>query len=239
MSRVDDCLVGNFSNRTEQVHHEFWRAGHGMRCVDANYSVDDACAEVDAYRATLASATTEKPMQEFLSVHPRMLLGEIAFGCRWVISQKNLANNGVPDFLTARVNSLGIPWTIVELKTPSVENLFTTKNVPGRHLAAAIQQIKDYRRWLYQNHDMATRYPSQGGLGLIGISDKADGVVYIGREDQRTPLDSERLAQINWDERIEVRSYDSLIREAQWRIDAYRKHGADSNSECPYSSELG
>lgn len=72
----------------------------------------------------------------------------------------------------------------------------------------AVEQIRDYRRWLSENAlAEQKKYPS--------LSVKCDGFVVIGRRDgTRTELEEKRLADFR-QERIEIASYDRLLYQAK------------------------
>ncbi|MEU5908939.1 Shedu anti-phage system protein SduA domain-containing protein [Micromonospora sp. NPDC047527] len=218
-----------------RVHAEFGRAGHRKMCAhDAVGDVDDAL--VAEYRAELDRAMDESPMQGFLEKHPAMLVGELGPQCRWVLPRVTLAGKYVPDFLTARLDSTGVKWTLIELESPRVEKLFTRDGTPARQLAKGIAQISDWRSWLGNNQDMARRPRSEHGLGLIGIEGYiTPGLLIIGRASDRTDDVRPRLNQLMAQNMINIRSYDWLTREVTKRREFRERFGSVCD-ECVTTS---
>jgi hypothetical protein len=101
----------------ERVTREFEIAGHKKLCGHGvARDADDAL--IGEYRSILDEAADEKPLQAFLELHPEMLVAELGMYCRWVLPRSSLAGKYVPDFLTARLYSSGLTWTLVELESP-------------------------------------------------------------------------------------------------------------------------
>ncbi|MGH8350692.1 MAG: Shedu anti-phage system protein SduA domain-containing protein, partial [Pseudomonas sp.] len=73
-----------------------------------------------------------------------------------------------PDFLVARLDSLGVKWVLVELESPTAP-LFTKDRRESRQLAKGISQINEWRRWLDDNRTYARR-AGRSGLGLKDIA---------------------------------------------------------------------
>jgi hypothetical protein len=213
------------------VHDEFRRSGYEKYCVHVTGPGDVDENGIAKYLEELENAKDEKPMQRYLQEHPQFLLGEPWVQCRWVIPQPNLGGKYVPDFLVARLNSMGVVWTLIELESPQAP-LFTDGR-PRRQLSKGMSQINDWRRWIANNQDTAQRPRSQDGLGLIGITPVAGGSVLIGRADHRTDDDRERMQQIYSQQNISIRSYDLLAREARSRIEMRRQDPEDLCYECP------
>lgn len=182
---------------------------------------DVTTADVEAFRAALENANDERPLQAYLAGNPKLLVQHLGGGHgRWVISQKRLGAEYVPDFLIGEKSSVGHEWRAVELQSPTAQ-LFNRRK-PCRqsaHLDEGIKQILEWRRWLAANRDYARRPTDEQGLGLVGIDDKCEGLLLIGREDHVKPEDNERRRQLGHDLRIKIRTYDWITREAQRRIE--------------------
>jgi hypothetical protein len=159
-----------------------------------------------------------------------MLVAELGMYCRWVLPRSSLAGKYVPDFLTARLYSSGLTWTLVELESPRAK-LFTQDGRPSKQLNKGLAQISDWRTWLMNNQDMARRPKSQDGLGLLGITSMATGLVIIGREEDRSEEDQRRLQQVVFNYRSNIRSYDWLVRDAYARREFRAKFGKHCD-EC-------
>lgn len=120
-----------------------------------------------------------------------------------------------PDFLVARLDSLGVKWVLVELESPTAP-LFTKDRRESRQLAKGISQINEWRRWLDDNRTYARR-AGRSGLGLKDIASDSPGLLLIGREHNRSADNRDQLRQLALHHRIEIHSYDWLIREARNR----------------------
>jgi len=152
----------------------------------------------------LNEAKDERPLQEFYSKHPYMLA--LAFGphCCWVFPHPRLGGGRyIPDFLYCDLNSLGYQWTLIELESPTMEATNKDESV-SKDCHHAIQQILDYRRWL---RDSALFEEKQG---LKGLNADCHAWVVIGRRDDRTELEQQRLAEFK-KQKIEIASYDRLL----------------------------
>jgi hypothetical protein len=214
---------------------EFARAGHTKFCIH-NAARDVDADAVAAFSTTLEGATDEKPMQRFLEEHPAMLAGEINALCRWVFPQVRLGGKYVADFLTARIDSTGVKWVLVELESPRVKSLFTQEGVQAKQLRKGLTQISDWRRWLAENLDMARKPGALGGLGLIDFpSALPSALLIIGRANDRTEDARPRLEQLMVANAVSIRSYDWLLREVSHRRDWRAKWGSTCD-ECPATS---
>ncbi len=181
-------------------------------------------SDIDDFRAVLSAATSERPLQAHLEKHPILLVQDLRGGHgRWVLPQKQLGSQFRSDFIIGARDSSGFQWTVVELQSPVVPRLFTKKGRNSEQLDEGIRQIRDWRRWLAENRDYANRPASRNGLGLPDIDDKVNGLVIIGRDGDRDDYDAQRLRQLAYDHRIEIHSYDWLVREAESRLHELRR----------------
>jgi hypothetical protein len=217
---------------SRQTHESFLANGYDKWCVQSSGAQDVAESDICEYIAELDRAEDEKPMQVYLQKHPSLIVGEWGAECRWVIPQKSLGGKYVPDFLVARLDSMGVNWTLVELESPRA-SLFTKDGRNARQLANGIKQINDWRRWLANNLSTARSPRSHDGLGLVGIGARARGIVIIGRANTRSDDDRERIQQIADLQRIDTHSYDWFAREARQRMEFRASYGDHSCEECP------
>ncbi|WP_030911656.1 Shedu anti-phage system protein SduA domain-containing protein [Streptosporangium amethystogenes] len=173
-------------------------------------------ADREALEDALATATEERPMQVVLEKHPS-ILAHTVFGNHgtWVLPQVQFANHYMADFLIARRTSAGLHWTLVELESPTKRLTNPGNGRIAPTLRHAVDQIEDWRRWLSVNLDLARRPRSSNGLGLPGITAEARALIIMGRENAADSaadirdLHSRRA-------RIEIRTYDWLVRAAAW-----------------------
>jgi Domain of unknown function (DUF4263) len=94
-----------------------------------------------ALRQCLQTATVEREVQSVLEEYPILLARALGGGHgRWVIPQKRLGAECVPDFIIGARSSLGYEWTLVELESPR-GRMFKRNGDPSKELSHAIRQI--------------------------------------------------------------------------------------------------
>jgi hypothetical protein len=189
--------------------------------------------DVRRLRQVLQEARAESDMQRYLAAQPWLLIQHLAGGYgRWVIPQKRLGAEYVPDFIIGERHSGGRYWTAVELEGPQ-RAMFTKAGDPSRYLWHAIRQIVDWRVWLEHNRDYAARDPSDGGLGLEDITPALPGLIIIGR---RHHLPARRQAFRRGLERqlnVQIHSFDWLLERLEERVsDLHRWYAQRSLSGC-------
>jgi hypothetical protein len=176
----------------------------------------------DFFRA-LEHAKNESAMQRYLEANPFLLIQHLGGGAgRWVIPQKRLGAEHVPDFVVGERHSFGFEWQVVEIESPSAK-MFTKSGDPSKVLNHAIRQITDWRSWLKRNQDYASRRREENGLGLVDIDGSVKGLVIIGRRHTIDPSTNERRRQLCSDLNIEIHSYDWLVERLKGRIEALEK----------------
>lgn len=183
----------------------------------AEFRVDAEVDEVayEAYLDALGDASDERPMQTVLANFPQLLSPLVPHhNGLYVIPQKRLGAEFVPDFVVGGYTSAGMKWVLVELESPAVELYLKNKkkNEPGKELRKGISQIEEWREWLKPNLDYARRTRKENGLGLPGIRDDIQGVVIIGRGEPTDDVDSFRQ-RIRNERDIEVITYNWIDRE--------------------------
>ncbi|MFF8607928.1 Shedu immune nuclease family protein [Streptomyces sp. NPDC015346] len=172
------------------------------------------------YEACLSAAEDERPLQEFLSNNPSMLTQQLGGSCRWVRPQVPLGDAYVPDFLVARIDSVALHWTLIELESPNAPLFLKSKgkqNRPAEKLREGLDQVAEWRRWLAKNIDYAQR-PRRGnkeGLGLVEIDDHARGLVVIGRRADMSANDRVNRDHLSLERNTLIRTYDWLADEAR------------------------
>jgi hypothetical protein len=203
--------------------------GNRKICEVRDHPTDEL---VDEFDSVLRSAKHEEPLQRFFTAHPEMLVQQLGAGCRWVIPKPQLGGQYEPDFMVARLDSNGLRWVAVELESPTVEGLFTkTNGTPQEKLREGIQQIKDWKYWIESNLQTARNSPRDGGCGLVGVSPRIDGMVFIGRRSIFRTDDQRRRHDIAWSDHIQVHSYDWLLEETRKMIPLHRA-AVDDCEQC-------
>jgi hypothetical protein len=142
------------------------------------------------------AAERERILQRYLQEHPLLLIQHMGGGHgRWVIPQKRLGAEFVPDFVIGERHTGGFEWLLVELESPTA-SMFRKDGEPSAELWHALRQITDWRAWLERNRDYATRPRADAGLGLTDISPNSRGLVLIGRAHDLNDADRPRRQRL-------------------------------------------
>jgi hypothetical protein len=166
------------------------------------------------------AAERERILQRYLQEHPLLLIQPMGGGRgRWMIPQKRLGAEFIPDFVIGERHSGGFEWLLVELESPTA-SMFRKDGEPSAELWHALRQITDWRAWLERNRDYATRPRADAGLGLTDISPNARGLVLIGRAHDLNDADRPRRQRLAQDFQVRIQSYDWLVRQARDGADA-------------------
>ncbi|MEZ0579282.1 Shedu anti-phage system protein SduA domain-containing protein [Nocardioides sp. MH1] len=174
---------------------------------------------INAYTEVLEFAETERPLQTHLAQYPLLLAQHLGGGHgRWVIPQKRLGAEYVPDFVIAEKHSGGFVWQFVELQSPQAKLFVPSSGRQSAQLDEGLRQILEWRRWLESNLDYARRPRSQHGLGLTEVGPRDKGLLIIGRERDLDDVDRQRRRQLSEVNSIAIHTYDWLAREAGARV---------------------
>lgn len=173
-------------------------------------------ASLRALEDALAYAPDERPMQVVLERHPQ-ILGHLVTGNHgtFVRHQVRLADKFVADFVIGGVTSMGMLWRLVELESPTAR-LVLNDGQPSANLRKAVQQIRDWRRWIERHFHTARDPEDRGGTGLEGVRQNPPGLIIIGRDNSAAPTEMMRNEFLE-ESRIEIRTYDWLVRAAASR----------------------
>ena len=174
-----------------------------------------ASDEIVEFSRLLANDPDESTVHRFLEEHRQALVTVIGGGkFRCQISKQRLGAEFVPDFLLASQDSMGVYWQAVELESSRTRS-YRRDGRPNSQLHHAIEQIRDWRRWLRNNRDYARRSREDHGLGLVGIDERVPGLVLIGRRSADGQEYPNRYNEFRRDvldrERIAIHSYDWLL----------------------------
>lgn len=153
----------------------------------------------------------ERHVQKCLADNPEILVQCLGGGHgRWVIPQKRLGAEFVPDFVIGEKHSGGFFWKAVEIESPRARP-FTKKGDPSSPLTHAIRQILDWRSWLTRNQGYAARDRSEQGLGLTDIHGQLPGLVLLGRRENFPESSKELRRQMELANNISIHSFDWLV----------------------------
>ncbi len=174
--------------------------------------------DVDSLQAVLDDSSSEAPLQKYLESNPQFLIQHLGGGHgRWVIPQKRLGSEFVPDFVIGERDSMGYHWLVVELESPDAM-VFTKAGDPAKSLNHAIRQVTDWRAWLRHNRDYASRDRNSHGLGLVDIDSDVRGLIVIGRRESLDPSSRELRRQLSKSLDVDIHTYDWLVDAARGRV---------------------
>jgi Domain of unknown function (DUF4263) len=188
---------------------EFIYDGEGVNAP----SFEIACEDLDKFEELLEEAKDENELQTFLDKR-KYILAWLEPHCHHVISKPRLGAQFVPDFLLAEMSSAGIQWVFVEIE-PAKSQLATQSGQFAERTRMAIQQVKDWKRWLRNNRDYAIRSIPNGGLGLEELEIEPKGIVIVGRRKATTGRFNELRAESR-SEGITIMTYDRVL---EWARD--------------------
>jgi hypothetical protein len=163
---------------------------------------------VHEFRWALKKAKDERPLQTFFEKNPVALLtGILKPHEAWVFPRPRLPLPGpggvVPDFIICEWSSIGPAWTIVELESPTKSPI--TKCGKSRICDHAIEQITHCKIYL---RDYAEYMRNAGWTGIHG---NCEGVIVIGRREDRGRSQQSEYLQACREQHIEIMSYDRLL----------------------------
>ena len=163
-------------------------------------------ALVERWKNTLDSNLKESVFHQFIHDHAGFFFGND--NCYLTISKLKLGCDYETDFVNViDQRSNGIIYELIEIEKPN-SKLFTTSGVPAKDLSSAMQQIRDWKRFLIENKAWFKKYLPSQTTRVINNS----GVIFtiiIGRRSENA-LEIEKRNQIANELRINIRSFDYL-----------------------------
>lgn len=156
---------------------------------------------------------SEGPLQRLIERHPQLLASTvIGNNGTYVIPQKSLGSEFRADFVVLGINSTGPEWVLVEIEA-SKHNLLNRDDSLTGAVRHAVGQIQDWREWLTNNVSYA-----QQQLGLHGLTNRAPGLVIIGRAEPTMERGTARsLAREQ--QSISIHSWDWILRQGKQLAD--------------------
>lgn len=156
---------------------------------------------------------SEGPLQRLIERHPQLLASTvIGNNGTYVIPQKALGSEFRADFVVLGINSTGPEWVLVEIEA-SKHNLLNRDDSLTGAVRHAVGQIQDWREWLTNNVSYA-----QQQLGLHGLTNRAPGLVIIGRAEPTMERGTARsLAREQ--QSISIHSWDWILRQGKQLAD--------------------
>ncbi len=157
---------------------------------------------------------TERHYHKFLIDNAGLFLGNE--NCHLVISKLKLGSDFETDFVTISDGfSNGNRFELIEIKQPETK-LFTEKGIVSADFNQAIQQIRNWKRWLIDNRTWFKNYLPTINTRVISNSQLRFKII-IGRR-LTNPLDIEKRNQIADEIGAEIRSFDYLTDKFKKRI---------------------
>jgi hypothetical protein len=137
------------------------------------------------------------------------LFFHIDFECGFITREFQFGNEYRADFLIAQDRfSSGNEYIFIEMESPG-EKPYTKNGNPSQMLTHALQQIRDWKRWLNGNNQATTTlFPSV--LWKYGIEATMKFKIVIGRDVDFMPFEAQ-IVQLGRENGVEIKSYDHLL----------------------------
>lgn len=161
---------------------------------------------VQQWRNMLNLNLKENDYHQFIHDHAGFFFGND--NCYLTVSKLKLGCDYETDFVNViDQRSNGIIYEFIEIEKPS-SKLFTSNGVPAKDLSSAVQQIRDWKRFLIENKTWFRKYlPSQTTRVINNAGIKF--TIIIGRRTDNS-LEIEKRNQIADELRVNIRSFDHL-----------------------------
>jgi hypothetical protein len=189
--------------------------------------------ELDALRDNFIATVDvgdEHAVQSFLEGHDHIFQAIMPY-CRYIHREFRLGDEYRADFvlLGNSPNIIGIDVVLVELESPKCK-LFTKTGDPTKELSHAMRQIRDWRAWIRNNrryylerlgkvfHHLLGH--GRGFLGSLWGSIDNYGIV-IGRRDELSDEQKEKLRALIQEDGHSVMTYDTLIERYCYMVEQY------------------
>jgi len=170
---------------------------------------------VETLRDLVDRNPDESVLQAHIESHPYILSEQHAH-CHHVFPRVRLGERYEADFFCLDLPSHGNQWIAVEIE-PAELPVVTKAGRKSARLEHALQQLRDWRKWVADNIDYARRPRSQSGLGLEKIEPRFQCCLIAGRRSNFTEAFNILRRQILRDEMIEIRSWDGILERAEQR----------------------
>lgn len=153
--------------------------------------------QVKQFVRILDRNSSEEKVHEFLAAHSYFFFRAIdLYGPSPLFSKIKFGSEYVADFAWFQVDSLGIEWNLVEIEPPT-EPLFTAKGDPSSSFNHALEQIRNWNRWILTNGAYARRLLPNVLYPL--------GHLFMGRRKDLTQRYREKLRHLSHENRATLR----------------------------------
>jgi hypothetical protein len=162
--------------------------------------------DVRSYRKLLDEKKPERALQEFLNAHAYFFHG-LARHHSPIYSRVKLGTDYETDYAFMDPNSYGADWHFIEIESPK-QRLFTLKGDPTAALTHAVEQVRDWNRWLHEHLEYARR--------LLPLVEYPLTHAIMGRRQELNDLNKKKLRRLNFENRsfLQVRTLDFLAESA-------------------------
>ena len=167
-------------------------------------------SQINNLKKLLATKPPERLIQSFLEKNKEIVAAYLGVHAVYVVPQPRFSIHHIADFAVTEYNSAGPQWTLIELE-PSTARPFNKNGRPSAKLINAIEQVKEWRRFVRNNQEHCRRPRAEGGLGLQGITERFWGAVVIGRRDDYKDEFEGWRKQHSEDLLIDILSYDRFL----------------------------
>ncbi len=186
----------------ENLSNEYWERFAVTRPVSPKSIVSE-------FRELIDTNPKERDVQKFLEQNP-WLLSEQFPHCHYILPQFSLAGQFIPDFIAPERCSGETLWMLIELEQPNA--MLTTKDgFFSKTVRTAIGQVRDWKRWLLENQDLAKKSRLDGGLDLHDMSRLLCGYIIVGRTCKVNDRFNQLRSDLFSNEGIEIVTYDRVI----------------------------
>lgn len=161
--------------------------------------------------ALLATEHLEEHFQKFLERNPQLLLLAVSLGHHgtYVMPQVRFGAQYVADFMIGAKCSMGCFWTGLEIESPRHPVVKSDAHFSAQ-TNHAIDQIRDWRRFVRENTAIAQMPRHQGGLGLVDIDPNFKIWVISGRDSDGRTARARRDQYLESGEKVHVQTWDGF-----------------------------
>ncbi|NTU50654.1 MAG: DUF4263 domain-containing protein, partial [Desulfobulbaceae bacterium] len=176
----------------------------------------------------------EKDYHSFIQKHPALFL--CGYESYLAISKLKLGSDYETDFVVVKDGySGGTIYELIEIEIPHT-SLFDNKGVPTSKFNSALQQVRDWKRWLMDNRGIFKNVLPTTSTRILRNSKIRFKIIIGRRTDNQEHI--EKRSQIEELENIEIISFDRLTDVFEQRITFERMAWTQANVESFKRNEL-
>lgn len=170
------------------------------------YNPDFKIKKLEEWKNLLSQNLLENQYHKFISDNSGIFLGNQ--NCHLAISKLKLGSELETDFITLTDGfSNGNIFELIEIKQPNA-NLFNERGLMTADFNRAVQQIRDWKRWLMDNRNWMKKYLPTINTKVIN-SNHLKFKIIIGRR-LKNEYEIEKRNQIAEEIGADIRSFDYL-----------------------------